>query len=223
MAGDPAAAALRDALAAGDLRGTWRLAATGESGRRLAQVGAMAAARANQALLLADLADPAAPGARIDCGAERGHVDGAGRRWLPDQGFIAADCAYGRAAGSVAGRGPIPIAGTDAPEVHRTEVYGERIRYLVPLPAGRWLVRCHFAETHAPNTRPGMRSFRLAVAGAPPVDGIDLVARAGGQRAALVVDSGPVALDVPGPLEIALSGNACINGIEIVPAAEAGR
>ncbi|MCK6486815.1 MAG: hypothetical protein L6R48_00490 [Planctomycetes bacterium] len=217
LADDPAAVELRRALAAGDVRGLWRGLHAGDAGRRLGRIAAMAAVRTNQALLLADLA---AGGARIDCGAGQGHVDGAGRRWLPDQEFLAADCGYGRASGEVASRGAIPIAGTDAPEVHRSEVYGDRVRYVVPLPAGRWLVRCHFAETHAPNTRPGMRSFRLAVAGAPPVEGIDIVARSGGQRTALVIDSGPVALAAPGPLEIALSGNACINGIEIVPAAE---
>ncbi|MBN8217416.1 MAG: hypothetical protein J0L75_12295 [Spirochaetes bacterium] len=199
-------------VAGGDAFAVWN---TMEDFEVLAQVRsakALVRCRENQASFLEDLKKSRT--GRIHCGSRAVYTDLKGRRWLPDQEFQGEE-AYGGSGGTAVDRGKLDIKDPVAPGIYCSEIYGNRIQYKIPLPPGRYRVRLHFCESYIKNSKPGMRLFNVLIAGRLVEERLDLVARAGAQYTPVIVEADEVPLSGAGLLEIELTGNACLNGIEV--------
>jgi len=169
-------------------------------------------AAANQKLFLEDLASNGV--GRIDCGSSSQYIDAKGGRWLPDQDFKGSE-AYGNVGGNAVDRGGIEINDDVAPGVYRTEIYGGRLQYMIPVPPGKYNVTLHFAETFINHNKPGMRLLNVSVAGRTLEERLDIFARAGGLNTPLKIEAKGVSPSVAGLIEVELVGNACVNGVEV--------
>jgi hypothetical protein len=98
--------------------------------------------------------------------------------------------------------------------VYQTEVYGNNVSYRIPVPKGRYNVILHFAETYSKNKKPGARSIEFGVEQRKHDGKIDPFAMAGGFAKALVVKKENIPV-YDGIIDIELTGNVVINGIEI--------
>ena len=147
--------------------------------------------------------------ARIDCGSAADVMDERGRLWLADQAYTGFG-AYGHIFANIVDRGTIPISNTDIPSIYRTEAgCTGRLFYRIPVPAGRYRVSLHFAETW--DTAPG-RVMDVTVGGVTrevaPWD-------AGGRCAASVCTWEDVQ-PVDGAIDVSIvRGSPILNGIEI--------
>lgn len=145
---------------------------------------------------------------RIDAGSSSLVTDSNGNVWLPDQGFQGGDTAE-RA-------NDLKIAGTDIPEIYRTEHYGMS-SFSCKLPNGVYAVKLHFAETFDGVTGSGQRVFSFDV-NRQGMNGFDVFKQAGGADRAFVQTLHTVVTD--GQLTITFTSNVQnpeINGIEIIP------
>lgn len=149
---------------------------------------------------------------RINCGCRENLRDEAGRLWLKDQAYTGFG-AYGGEFTVFVDRGPVPITGTETPLPYRTEAGGARgpVLYHLPVPAGDYTVRLHFAETW--DTLPG-REMDAVVGGVVrhvvPWD-------AGVRYAASVVTWNGVRPAEDGMIHVTVThGAAIINGIELI-------
>jgi hypothetical protein len=147
---------------------------------------------------------------RIDAGS-RGYFDPQGRWWRADDFF---DGGEGNSVW-------VPVAGTELGPVYQTErrARGD-LRYRLPVPNGRHLVRLHFAEISQPRARPGRRVFDVLIGGRDVVGRLDLFARAGFARPFVVehavsVDAGVVEVELR-----SVVGRPTIAGIEVLPLAD---
>ncbi|MFA6568688.1 MAG: malectin domain-containing carbohydrate-binding protein, partial [Victivallales bacterium] len=165
-----------------------------------------------QALLLADL--NATGHAFIDCAGNTVFTDAKGNRWLPDQPYFGTN-AYGNTGASIADRGTdLSIENTDAPRMHQTEAYGEKVIYRIPAPNGTYHVHLHFAETYTNIQSAGKRSITVTVNGHRWEKRVDPFADAGGFAKAVVLSEKN--LDVQnGMITVELENGVGINGIEI--------
>jgi Malectin domain len=150
----------------------------------------------------------AAKAIRIDAGSPAAITDKAGNSWLADTGFTD---------GEILDRGDIAIAGTDTPELYRTERFG-MTQFTLPVPNGKYQVKLHFAETFDGITAAGERIFSVNVQGTE-LKGIDPFKEAGGANKA-IVKTVPVEVK-DGKLQIMFTPDVQspeINAIEIIPA-----
>lgn len=199
----------RDAFAARNAMAGFEVIANLKLTRRLRQ------SVANQERLLGELRQKGR--ARIDCGSPLPHTDSAGNLWLPDQEYTDGR-AYGSSGATSIDRGGLAIADTRSPRIYQTEVYGGRITYAIPVPVAAYAVRLHFAETYSGITQAGRRQIAVAINGRKLAEPVDPFALAKGACRAYVLEVPGVAAD-NGVVSIELTGNACINGIEVVRAA----
>jgi hypothetical protein len=151
--------------------------------------------------------------ARIDCAAVSSHTDGNGRRWLSDQCYLRCG-AYGNEGASYVDRGNIAIAGTESEQTYRTEAYGYRVYYRIPVPNGKYHVHLHFAETYEKINRAGIRSFSVKIENHLWQKRIDPFAEAGGFAKAVILSEKNLEV-YDGMIDIELVGGVGIQGIEI--------
>jgi len=152
--------------------------------------------------------------ARIICGSKKEYTDPRGNRWAPDQKYEKVAGAYGNENAYPVNRGSLPIENTDMDRVYQTEVYGNHVLYHIPVPKGRYNVYLHFAETYSKNKRPGARLLELMIEQRKHKEKIDPFAMTGSFARALVVEEKNIPV-YDGIIDIELSGNVAINGIEI--------
>lgn len=151
----------------------------------------------------------ALPTIRIKAGVTVPIKDSSGNEWLADHGF---------ADGETIERPELKIEGTPDQAIYQAERYG-MTKFVQPLPAGKYLVKLHFAETYDGITDKGQRVFSFNVEGQEFKD-FDVWAKAGGALRAYVET---VLVEIAdGQLDITFTPtieNPEINGLEIRPAA----
>jgi hypothetical protein len=144
---------------------------------------------------------------------DRVYVDQQGRVWEPDR--------YARG-GQLIPR-TNPVAGAEDPEVFRSERFGN-VRYVIPVPPGRYAVTLHFAEAwFGPNTSAGggvgSRVFDILCNGVALRRGFDVFKEARGGGRAVTWTAHGLSPDAQGKLDIALTPvrhYACINAVEVL-------
>jgi hypothetical protein len=141
---------------------------------------------------------------RLNAGADAA-LDLGGTRWDADRDVQG---------GQTVRRDGLAINGTDADQLYQTERYGP-MTYRLGVADGTYEVRLHFAETYL--DAPGARVFDVAVEGRR-IEGLDVVARAGGPRRAHVEAVTVRVSD--GQLRIAFEADVqqpFVNAIEVEP------
>ena len=156
----------------------------------------------------------AAAGAiRIACGAALAFTDPAGNGWFADREYSEGE--FGYLGGGTVDRGPIPIAGTDNPQLYRTELWGMK-GYRITVPDGKYRLRLHWAETYG--LAAGGRTCDVAVEGKIVLKDFDAAREAGGLNKAVVreldveVTDGVLDITFPHAEEV----TPMINGIEVI-------
>jgi hypothetical protein len=153
---------------------------------------------------------------RIIVGSTSPFIDRSGRTWGPDRFF---------SGGSVLVRSSARILRTLDPDIYRRERQGD-FRYDIPLRAGSYELRLHFAETgladfiSAESSGEGQRLFRVFANGKRILDLFDVVADADGAntsdervfRNISPADDGFLHLGF-----VSFRGTAILNGIEVLP------
>ncbi len=110
-------------------------------------------------------------------------------------------------------RGDIAIAGTQTPEIYRTEAFGMD-SVSVRVPPGTYTLSLHFAETYEGTEKAGQRVFDIAVNGAVVAERLDVFREAGNTRNRAVVRTCRVAAP-EGVIRIGFTEGAVLNGLEI--------
>jgi len=144
---------------------------------------------------------------------DRSYTDKQGRVWEPD--------GYSRG-GQLVLRTQ-PVEGATDPELFRGERFGN-LKYVIPVPAGRYGVTLYFAEAwFGPGTPPGggagSRLFDILFNGAVFRRHFDIFKEARGGGRALTLSAHGLEPDAQGKLNIALTPSrnyACINAIEVL-------
>ena len=116
-----------------------------------------------------------------------------------------------------------PVAGADDPETFRVERFGN-LRYVIPVPPGRYTVTFHFAEAwFGPDTSAGggacSRVFDILCNGVALRRGFDVFKEAHGGGRAVTGSAHGLGPDAQGKLHIALAPvlyYACVNAIEVL-------
>jgi len=153
---------------------------------------------------------------RIIVGSTSPFIDRSGRTWDPDRFF---------SGGSVLVRSSARILRTLDPDIYRRVRQGD-FRYDIPLRAGSYELRLHFAETgladfiSAESSGEGQRLFRVFANGKRILDLFDVVADADGAntsdervfRNISPADDGFLHLSF-----VPFRGTAILNGIEVLP------
>lgn len=160
------------------------------------------------------LGPPPGQEVRILCGAGRSLVDHAGKLWSADHWFAGGDAVHSDA---------LHIARTQDQGFYRTSRQGT-FRYDIPLPAGRYELRLHFAETVFGLDGvdgEGTRLEKITANGKPLLDYFDILADAGGSRTADVKVFPEIAPAKDGQLHLEFAGEnglpAAVSAIEILP------
>lgn len=144
----------------------------------------------------------------INCGGE-------------ESGDFEADAEYddetdiGATEEDITGYGTVPEA------VYQTYRYGE-FSYAIPLPAGTYDIKLHFAEPLA--TAAEEREFNVSIDGEVELEDYDIYTEAGGAKETAVVETFSAVAFAGGELIIAataVTGDPLICGIEITPHIEA--
>jgi len=144
---------------------------------------------------------------------DRVYIDKQGRVWEPDR--------YARGGQLIARTKP--VEGVADPELYRAERYGN-LRYVIPVPPGRYGVTFYFAESwFGPDTPGGggvgSRVFDILCNGVALRRGFDVFKEAHGSGRGVTWSSHGLEPDAQGKLNIALvpSRNyACVNAVEVV-------
>lgn len=144
---------------------------------------------------------------------ERPYTDRQGRVWEPER--------YVRS-GQLVTRSQ-PVQGAPDPELFRGERYGN-LRYVIPVPPGRYGVTIHFSEAwFGPGTPAGggigSRLFDILANGILLRRDFDVFKEAGGPGRATIFTAHGLEPDAQGKLNIALKPSrnyACINAIEVL-------
>ncbi len=100
---------------------------------------------------------------RVDCGGSQQYTDKAGNVWQPDQEKTA-DNKWGAVYGSTIGRANLGIEGSDCPIIYENERYSMEA-YEFDVPAGKYTVILHFAETYEGIMGVGERVFSVSING----------------------------------------------------------
>jgi hypothetical protein len=153
---------------------------------------------------------------RILAGASRSYVDRAGKLWSPDVFF----------SGGKPLRTPVQhIWRTQDSSIYRSSRQGD-FRYDIPLKAGVYELRLHFAETfYGPEDvgggGEGSRVMTVTANGRPLLNDFDVLLDAGGSRTADVKLFTGISPAQDGQLHLTFSsargGNAMLSAIEILP------
>lgn len=159
---------------------------------------------------------PAGQEVRILCGATHRLVDHAGKMWNADAAFT----------GGTAVKSSVQhIWRTQDPAFYRTSREGD-FHYDIPLPAGIYELRLHFAETaYGPESTgtgaEGIRIMTVRANGRTLLSGFDVAADAGASRTADVKVFPDIAPANDGQLHLDFAGEqgkqATVSAIEIVP------
>jgi hypothetical protein len=144
---------------------------------------------------------------------DRVYVDKQGQVWEPDR--------YARGGQLVARTQP--VEGAADPELFRGERYGN-VRYVIPVPPGRYGVTLYFAEAwFGPGTPAGggagSRVFDILANGVALRRGFDLFKEAHGEGRALTWSAHGLEPDAQGKLNISLvpvRNYACVNAVEVL-------
>ena len=144
---------------------------------------------------------------------DRVYVDKQGQAWEPDR--------YARGGQLVARTQP--VEGANDPELFRGERYGN-VRYVIPVPPGRYGVTLYFAEAwFGPGTPAGggagSRVFDILANGVALRRGFDLFKEAHGEGRALTWSAHGLEPDAQGKLNIWLApvrNYACVNAVEVL-------
>lgn len=144
---------------------------------------------------------------------DRAYTDKQGRLWEPDR--------YARG-GQIALRSQ-PVEGAADPELFRAERFGN-LRYVIPVPPGRYGVTIHFAEAwFGPGTPPGggvgSRVFDILCNGAVLRKGFDVFKEAHGAGRATTFTVHGLEPDSQGKLNLALTpirNYASVNALEVL-------
>ncbi len=144
---------------------------------------------------------------------DRVYVDRQGRVWEPDR--------YARGGQLIARTKP--VEGVADPELYRGERFGN-LRYVIPVPPGRYGVTFYFAESWFGSDTPGgggvgSRVFDILCNGVALRRGFDVFKEAHGAGRGVTWSSHGLEPDAQGKLNFALvpSRNyACVNAVEVV-------
>lgn len=151
----------------------------------------------------------------ILAGSNRKYVDHAGKLWDPDTYF---------SGGSAVQSTVQHIWRTQDPIIYRTSRQGD-FSYNIPLKAGVYELRLHFAETvYGPENSggggEGSRTMTITVNGEAMLQDFDVLADAGGERTAEVKVFHDIAPASDGQLHLSFfgrSGSAMVSAVEILP------
>ena len=144
---------------------------------------------------------------------DRVYVDKQGRVWEPDR--------YAR--GGLLVARTKPVEGAADPELFRGERYGN-VRYVIPVPPGRYGVTLYFAEAwFGPDTPAGggvgNRVFDILANGVALRRGFDVFKEAHGEGRSVTWSVHGLEPDAQGKLNIALTpvrNYACVNAVEVL-------
>ncbi len=114
---------------------------------------------------------------RVDCGGTEKYTDKAGNVWQPDQEKTA-DNKWGAVYGQTIGRPDLGIEGTNCPIIYESERYSMEA-YEFAVPAGKYTVTLHFAETYEGITGVGERVFGVSINGNEVIKELDPYKEAG--------------------------------------------
>jgi Malectin domain len=151
---------------------------------------------------------------------DRVYVDKQGRVWEPDL--------YAR--GGLLVARTKPVEGAADPELFRGERYGN-VRYVIPVPPGRYGVTLYFAEAwFGPDTPArggvGSRVFDILVNGVAMRRGFDVFKEARGEARSVTWSAHGLEPDAQGKLNIALTpvrNYACVNAVEVLDESKVSR
>lgn len=152
----------------------------------------------------------------ILAGSSRKYVDHAGKLWNPDVYF---------SGGTVVAGTVQHIWRTQDPIIYRNSRQGD-FSYNIPLKAGTYELRLHFAETlYGPENSggggEGSRAMTIAINGQPALQDFDVLADAAGERTAEIRVFHDILPASDGQLHLGFSsgksGSAMLSAIEILP------
>ncbi len=151
----------------------------------------------------------------ILAGASRKYVDHAGKLWNPDTYY---------SGGSAVQSTVQHIWRTQDPIIYRTSRQGD-FTYNIPLKAGTYELRLHFAETqygpeNAGGGGEGSRTMTVTANGQVLLQDFDVLADAGGERTAEVKVFHDISPATDGQLHLSFSGrsgSAMLSAIEVLP------
>jgi hypothetical protein len=154
---------------------------------------------------------------RVDAGATSSYTDKAGNVWLPDK-YYSKGGGYGFLDGDTVDRWTTTkIDGTADPRIYQTERYGMS-GFVAEVPAGKYTVRLHFAETYEDIAVDGPRVFDVKIQGVQVAQDFDVAKAAGGNFKALIKEFNGIVVtgDVLQIGFVAKQQNPEINGVEIL-------
>jgi hypothetical protein len=109
---------------------------------------------------------------RVNCGNyDSAYTDKAGNVWQADQDF-SAEKKWGADGGSVISRPGLNIPNTDCPTIYESERYSMD-DYKFAVPAGKYTVKLHFAETYEGISGVGERVFSVSINGKEVLKNVD--------------------------------------------------
>lgn len=116
-----------------------------------------------------------------------------------------------------------PVVSTEDPDIYRGERFGN-LTYSIPVPAGRYMLKLHFAETWFGPNKPGKggagdRLFDVLCNGIALLHNLDIYKEAGGGDRELVKTFHNIEPTPQGRLQITFMARrnyACINAIEVL-------
>lgn len=152
---------------------------------------------------------------RVNCAGGE-YVDQNGVKWQADQ-VLEGAATWGALGGVTITRTGLTVAGTKSPDLYLTERYSMK-GYQFAVPAGKYAVRLHFAETFEGIKAEGQRVFSVKINGQPKLADFDVFKTAGGFAKPLIMEfKGVQAADGKITIEFEpKTQNPEINGIEIL-------
>ncbi len=160
----------------------------------------------NPSLEAGSVASPSNETLRVACGERSPYTDPQGGVWAADNSYVGGT--------GTSATTPVPIAGTDTPELYNSERYGTdgagnpaAFSYVFRVAPGDYVVTLKFAETFV--TGAGQRLFDVSLNGNGALRNFDIYAAAGGENTAVdrsfpvrVGAAGQISIDfVPGPIQ----------------------
>ena len=161
---------------------------------------------------------------RVNCGTADGaaaYTDQDGNVWQPDR-LITDTLEWGAVDGEIIQRPTLDINGTKSPDIYKSETYSMSA-YKFKVPAGKYVVKLHFAETYEGISGPGQRVFSVSINGKEVLKDLDPFKEAG-KFATPVVKEFKDIQPVDGVITISFTPNVenpQICGIEVLSEAAA--
>ncbi|MBN1975316.1 MAG: malectin [Sedimentisphaerales bacterium] len=117
---------------------------------------------------------------RVNCGTADGaeaYTDADGKVWQPDR-LISDTLDWGAADGQIIQRSTLEIKDTKSPVIYQSETYSMSA-YKFKVPAGKYTVKLHFAETYEGITGEGQRVFDVSINDKKVIEKLDPYKEAG--------------------------------------------